>query len=65
MKTNPSDFLRIGRPALRAGLLCLAVLLSACGGDDNAPPPADGNGNGGNGGSAPAACATARCAPAP
>lgn len=55
------------RPMLGAGVLCLALMLGACGGDDNnnPTPPATGGGNGGNGGATPAACGTAHCAPAP
>ncbi|CAG2145472.1 hypothetical protein [Cupriavidus plantarum] len=66
--TRESRISHYGRPLLGAGILCLSMLLSACGGDDNGPP---GNGNNGNngttpgGGTAPAACATAHCAPAP
>lgn len=53
------------RPLLGAGILCLSMLLSACGGDDNNAPANGGNGNPGGGTQPPAACATAHCAPAP
>ncbi|MFJ5382818.1 hypothetical protein ACIPID_14210, partial [Cupriavidus sp. CER94] len=69
MTTTNTVHSRMRRPMLGAGVLCLALMLGACGGDDNnSTPPATGGGNGGNGGNGgttPAACTTAHCAPAP
>lgn len=64
--TRKGTISHYGRPLLGAGILCLSMLLSACGGDDN-NPPTGGNPSTGNpgGGTPPAACATAHCAPAP
>ncbi|MCA3192387.1 MULTISPECIES: hypothetical protein [unclassified Cupriavidus] len=67
MTTTKTVHSRMRRPLLGASVLCLALMLGACGGDDNNNPasPATGGGNGGNGGTTPAACTTAHCAPAP
>ncbi|WP_146002100.1 hypothetical protein [Cupriavidus pauculus] len=64
MTTTKTVHSRMRRPVFGAGVLCLALMLGACGGgdDNNATPPATG---GGNGGTTPAACTTAHCAPAP
>ncbi|WP_144633265.1 hypothetical protein [Bordetella genomosp. 13] len=55
----------LGRPLLAGAALSLALMLSACGGDDGhdgSPPPSDG---GDGGGTPPATCTSSHCAPAP
>ena len=63
MKKPHPALIKIGRPLLGTGVLCLTLLLGACGGDDGHSTPADPGNPGGD--TPPAACTTAHCAPTP